>query len=579
MHQRPAFAPYLLGALVMLKSAVGCSDSPSDTSARDGSGDGGAPASEAGASSGAEAGDAGASVNLAGQDTGGSGGSAQAGSSSDAGAAGQPENAAGAGNRVERCAAGEDGTLGCASARLLVGTAVNMTAIDSPEYMQVLSSEFNYVTPENVMKWGPLQPTADSWDFALADQLLELAEQQGQKVKGHALVWHVQQPDWAAALTAPQLRSAVQAHIERVVPHFQGKVRAWDVVNEAILDGGLGIRPGLHTALGVSGMANAFKWARQADPDAKLYYNDYGIELMNDKSDAVYRLIQDLQAAGAPIDGIGFQSHLSTWIFPSLEGLRANIARFADLGLTVNISELDVRTIEVPGTKAQRLASQAITYREVAAACALERACEAVTLWGFTDAYSWIDSEYGADDPLPWNEAYDMKPAHAALLAGLAGRPAKTGPELVVDGGCETGTGWSGFGGATVGVVANGRTGNACRATARSETHHGPGVSLTGKVPRGATVSVRGYARLASPSGGRISVILKKIEPGVADEYWNLDTRAVPDGAWTLLSANFTLGFATTPSELTLYFESPAVDAQFPNLLVDDVTVKILNAD
>jgi GH35 family endo-1,4-beta-xylanase len=576
MHPRHASVLCLLGALLLLESAA-CSDSSSGTGPRDGANEAGATAGEGGASS--QAGSGGASVDRAGQDTGGSAGTAQAGNATDAGAGGELGNAAGSGNGVERCSAGQDGTLACASPRLLVGTAVNMTALEVPAYAQLLSSEFNYVTPENVMKWGPLQPTADAWDFSPADQLLELAEQQGQQVKGHVLVWHVQQPDWAGALTAPQLRDAVQAHIARVVPHFKGRLRAWDVVNEAILDGGGGIRPGLHTVLGVSGMADAFKQVREADPDAKLYYNDYGIELMNDKSDAVYRLIQDLQAAGAPIDGIGFQSHLSSEIFPSLEGLRANIARFAALGLTVNISELDVRTVAVPGTKAQRLASQAVVYQEVAAACALEPACEAITLWGFTDAYSWIDSEYGADDPLPWDEAYDAKPAQAALLAGLTGKPAKAGAELVVDGGCETGAGWSGFGGATLGVVANGRTGNACRATARSEPYHGPGVSLTGKVPQGATVSVRGYARLAGAAGGRVSVILKKVEPGVADEYWNLDSRAVSNGDWTLLTANFTLGFATAPSELTLYFESPAVNATFPNLLVDDVTVKILKAD
>ena len=480
---------------------------------------------------------------------------------------------------MQRCLDGDDGTLGCVSARLLVGAAVNAEVLDQQDYAEVLASEFGYVTPENVMKWGPLQATADSWDFTKADELLAFTEQHGQLVKGHALVWHVQQPDWTTGLDAPALVSAVEAHIKQTVPHFAGRLRAWDVVNEAILDGGLGIRPGLHTALGISGMANAFKWAREADPSAKLYYNDYGIELFNDKSDAVYRLIQDLLAAGAPIDGIGFQAHFSTRHYPSLEGLRANIARFADLGLTVNISELDVRTAEVPGTKAERLAAQAITYREVAAACALEEACEAVTLWGFTDAYSWVDGEFGADDPLPWDETYQKKPAHAALLLGLAGEPSLAGAELVADGGCETGTGWSGFGGATIGVVANGRTGNACRATARTEEYHGPGVSLTGKVPQGSTVSVRAYARIANAEGGRIRMILKKAEAGVADEYRELAGRVAPNADWVLLTANFTLGFATTPSELTLYVESPAIDGQLPNLLVDDMTVKILSAD
>jgi endo-1,4-beta-xylanase len=574
-YVRRAVGSFLTGLLAW-HTLVACSDSEGGgaTSNTGAGGEASGGAGEAGASSGEVGGAGNAGSSQGGEDMGGSGGASQGGA---------PDAAAGnggdgGGGTVQRCLDGDDGTLGCVSPRLLVGAAVNLEGLDDQDYTDVLTSEFGYVTPENVMKWGPLQPTADSWDFTDADQLVAFAEQHGQVVKGHVLVWHVQQPDWTSGLEAPALVSAVEKHIKKTVPHFAGRLRAWDVVNEAVLDGGLGIRPGLHTALGISGMANAFKWAREADPSAKLYYNDYGIELFNDKSDAVYRLMQDLLAEGAPIDGIGFQAHFSTKHYPSLEGLRANIARFADLGLTVNISELDVRTAEVPGTKAKRLATQAITYREVAAACSLEDACEAVTLWGFTDAYSWIDEEFGADDPLPWGETYQKKPAHAALLLGLAGQRSPAGVELVADGGCETGTGWSGFGGATIAVVSNGRTGNACRASARTEEYHGPAVSLTGKVPQGATVSVRAYARIASAEGGRIKLFLKKVETGVADEYFELAGRAVPDAGWVLLTANFTLGFANTPSELTLWVESPPIDGQLPNVLVDDMTVKILSA-
>jgi GH35 family endo-1,4-beta-xylanase len=560
---------------VVVHAVLACSDSER-----------GSPSSHAGAagedSAGAGAGQAGsamaagsAGMAQGGQGVGGSDGSAQAGM----GDGGLASEGGQGGGSVERCSGGDDGTLACENARLLVGAAVNTDVLGEQEYAAVLASEFGYVTPENVMKWGPLQPTIDSWDFTKADQLLAFAEEHGQEVKGHALVWHVQQPAWASGLAAPALAAAVEAHIKQTVPHFKGRLRAWDVVNEAILDGGIGIRPGLHSALGVSGMADAFKWAREADPTAKLYYNDYGIELFNDKSDAVYRLMQDLLAAGAPLDGIGFQGHFSTKHYPSLLGLRANIKRFADLGLTVNVSELDVRTAEVATTKPQRLAAQAIAYREVAAACALEQACEAVTLWGFTDAYSWVDGEFGADDPLPWNETYEKKPAHAALLLGLAGQSTPTGAELVADGGCETGAGWTGFGGAMIAVVANGRTGNACRASARTQPYHGPAVSLTGKVPHGATVSARAYARVANAAGGRVRMILKKVEAGVADEYRELAGRVAPDADWVLLTANFTLGFATAPSELTLYVESPAIDAQLPNLLVDDLTVRVLNAN
>jgi GH35 family endo-1,4-beta-xylanase len=459
----------------------------------------------------------------------------------------------------------------------LVGTAVNVEAIDNdPTYAEVLAREFDYITPENVMKWGPLQPTQGTWDFSAADALIAKAAANGQSVKGHALVWHRQMPAWARALEGDALVDAVHAHVSTTVRHFRGKLRAWDVVNEAIADGGANaIRPEIHSTLGVSGMANAFKWARAEDPEAKLFYNDYGIEGLSAKSDAVYRLLQDLLAAGAPIDGVGFQSHFSTKSFPSLHALRANIQRFAALGLSVNVSELDVRTMEVPGTRAERRAAQAIAYQEVASACATTAACEALTLWGFTDAYSWIDQAFSPDDPLPFTELYAKKPAYAGLMAGLAGTRLQTSVNRTPAGSCESLAGWTVFAGGTPAVVASGRHGNACRVSARTQPHHGPSLALTGKVEQGQTLRVTAYARLNR--AGSVWMTLKKVEERKPDEYLRLASGAADSSGWTLLSGNVTMGWQTAPTELVLYFESPAVEGTYANLFVDDVTVQALS--
>src|SRR5204862_3713629 len=142
---------------------------------------------------------------------------------------------------------------------------------------------------------------------------------------------------------------------------------------------------------GIARLADAFKWVREADPAALLYYNDYGIEEVNAKSDAVLAMVKQLKAAGAPIDGVGFQSHITTLAYPSEAGFRANIQRFAALGLKVRLSEVDVRTVSVlPNDRATRLEQQHVAFQTLAAICAKETSCEGVTTWGFTDPHSWI---------------------------------------------------------------------------------------------------------------------------------------------------------------------------------------------
>jgi GH35 family endo-1,4-beta-xylanase len=150
-------------------------------------------------------------------------------------------------------------------------------------------------------------------------------------------------------------------------------------------------------------------------------YNDYGGEGLNRKSNDVYALVKDLRQRGL-VDGVGLQMHISAAGFPAVADIRANLQRLADLGLQVNISEMDVRVKDVAGDAAAKLERQRQVYREIVGACMAVPRCDAVTFWGFTDAHSWIDSFFGADDPLLFDEQYRAKPAFFGVLDALLGR-------------------------------------------------------------------------------------------------------------------------------------------------------------
>jgi GH35 family endo-1,4-beta-xylanase len=243
------------------------------------------------------------------------------------------------------------------------------------------------------------------------------------RIKGHALIWHGSVPAWLNSLSPAEFRAAFEGHIRSVGEHFRGRVVAWDVVNEAIADDGPGLRDTVfRQKLGDQYIAEAFRLARQADPQALLFYNDYGGEGLNAKSDRIYSLVQGLRAQGVPIDGVGLQMHVTGTNPPGDGNIAANMRRLAALGLFVNISEMDVRIRDVPGTTAARLDVQKAVYHSIVSVCAAEPRCDGVTFWGFTDAYSWIDAQFGADDPLVFDEQYNVKPAYFGVLDALRRR-------------------------------------------------------------------------------------------------------------------------------------------------------------
>jgi endo-1,4-beta-xylanase len=302
------------------------------------------------------------------------------------------------------------------------GAAIADNRYSDSTYSTIAATEFSSVTAENVMKWETIEPSRNSFNYAGGDRLVAFAQQHGQQVYGHTLVWHSQLPNWVSGggFNATELNAIMVNHITNVVDHYEGDVEYWDVVNEVFNEDGT-LRPSVfQTTIGSAYIANAFRAADAADPNAKLCINDYNIEADNAKSDGLYNLVSSLLAQGVPIDCVGFQSHLILDQIPST--FRANLQRFADLGLEVNITELDIRmTMPSDSAKLQRQATQ---YASVVSTCLAISRCGGVTVWGIGDGDSWVPDVFpGEGAALLWNESYQKKPAYNATLTALGGDP------------------------------------------------------------------------------------------------------------------------------------------------------------
>ncbi len=312
-----------------------------------------------------------------------------------------------------------------------IGAAVEARRLAEPAFARVLASNFNSLTPENDMKWVNVEPSPGRFSFRAGDALVAFAEQNGMRVRGHTLVWHTQLAPWVAGLSGEELHAALIRHVTNVVSHWKGRISQWDVVNEAIADGPTGElrHDSPFTALGPTFIADAFRAAHEADPAARLFYNDYEIEgLGTAKAEAVYQLAQRLKAAGVPIGGVGFQMHVDPRHWPEAGAIRQNMERFAALGLSVEITEMDVSIGEIEGDRAQKLEQQKRLTHDIVAACVEVSACSGVTFWGFTDRYSWLNDPRwarlrgrGPHHPLPFDGDYGAKPMAAGIAAALVG--------------------------------------------------------------------------------------------------------------------------------------------------------------
>lgn len=300
------------------------------------------------------------------------------------------------------------------------GAAVGRLFPDDARFTAVLGREFSMLTPENDLKFDATEPVRGQLRFTRADAMVDFASSKGMTARGHTLVWQNQLPAWltSGSWTRDEARGIMENHIAAVVGRYKGRLAAWDVVNEAVDDGG-SLRAGFWlNTIGPDYVELAFRAARAADPGAALYYNDYSLEYGGAKTDAVYQLLSDLKGRGVPIDGVGFQAHFEAGKLPSLDRMKSVFARFAALGLKIQITELDVR-VPLPATTAS-LQTQAADYRTVVTACRETPACNAIVTWGVTDADSWVPATFpGSGAALLFDAAYTPKPAYAAVADAL----------------------------------------------------------------------------------------------------------------------------------------------------------------
>ncbi|MEU4570187.1 endo-1,4-beta-xylanase [Micromonospora sp. NPDC023956] len=297
-------------------------------------------------------------------------------------------------------------TLGASAAEKgrYFGTAVAAHKLSDNTYVTILNREFTSVTAENEMKWDATEPSRGTFTFTNGDRIVNHARQRGMAVRGHALLWHAQQPGWAQSLSGSALRAAAMNHVTQVATYYRGKIHSWDVVNEAFADGSSGGRRDSNLQrTGNDWIEVAFRTARAADPNAKLCYNDYNTDGINAKSTGIYNMVRDFKARGVPIDCVGLQSHLSNSV-PS--DYQANIQRFADLGVDVQITELDISG-----------SNQANVYASVTRACLAVSRCTGITVWGIRDSDSWRTGQ----NPLLFDGSGNKKPAYTSTLDALNG--------------------------------------------------------------------------------------------------------------------------------------------------------------
>jgi endo-1,4-beta-xylanase len=333
-----------------------------------------------------------------------------------------------------------------------MGAALNRRQIFETDSRgaEIVRTHFNSITPENILKWALVHPQPKKYEFAASDRLVEFGEKHGMFIVGHTLVWHNQTPRWVfedeqgKPLSRDALLSRMREHIFTVVGRYKGRIKGWDVVNEALNQDGT-MRPSpWFKIIGEDYLAQAFRFAHEADPDAELYYNDYDLELPAKRKGAV-ELLKKLQAAGVPLAGVGLQNH-NQMEWPSIEDEDATIEAFAKLGLKVHITELDVdvlpRTTKpgadyavdivatpklnpyTAGLPEPAQSALARRYADLFRVYLKHRnVIERVTFWGVADGDSWLNNwpiRERTNYPLLFDRAGQPKPAFHAVVDARA---------------------------------------------------------------------------------------------------------------------------------------------------------------
>ncbi len=319
----------------------------------------------------------------------------------------------------------------------------NSLGSDATIYESTHKANFNIVVAENEMKFDATEPSRGSFSFTKGDKLMAYAAANGMQVRGHALAWHSQVPSWVSTL-AQQVESAggsardtllsvLKTHIDSVVGHYKGKIREWDVVNEAINDNGThGWRSEgsvWYQYIGRDFIDSAFVWAHKADPDAKLYYNDYALEWgmgTGTKAQFAYDSIAvRLKNAGIYITGIGTQTHIQNTHTSTPSNLRTLASKLKSIGMTMQITELDIGFALGTAISDADYAAQGHLYRQFMDLFLEAENMEAFVIWGFSDKYSWLkdQSKYNG---LIFDSSFAKKPAYDSLVASLKAHDAST---------------------------------------------------------------------------------------------------------------------------------------------------------
>ncbi|MGX1642035.1 endo-1,4-beta-xylanase [Sphingobacterium sp. NPDC055431] len=329
------------------------------------------------------------------------------------------------------------------SGKFEIGAALNLRQIyeRDEQAAALIKAQFNSITAENCMKAMYLQPKEGEFNFKDADRFVELGEKYGMQLIGHTLIWHSQAPDWffigkdGKEVSREILIERMRKHIQTVVSRYKGRIKGWDVVNEAILDNGDWRQSKFYQIIGEGFIELAFQFAHEADPDAELYYNDFSMS-QKGKRDGVVRMVRKLKDKGVQINGIGMQGHLSL-DYPSLADFEASILAFSSLVVQVMITELDISVLPMPGHSQGAEVSTNYQYDKVLNPYAEGLPVEVesklanrykeffalfvkhhdkidrVTLWGVTDADSWKNNwpvKGRTDYPLLFDRNYQAKP-------------------------------------------------------------------------------------------------------------------------------------------------------------------------
>ncbi len=307
-----------------------------------------------------------------------------------------------------------------------VGMAVSTSKLGG-QWDAIYKREYNNITAEWEMKMNIMYPSEGNYDFSKADLIVDYAVANNMDVHGHALIWHAATPSWVENFTGTdeEFSEMVEDYIKTTVSRYAGKVRSWDVVNEAFEDSGGVLRNSVfRQRMGDDYIEKCYQWTREADPNCLIFYNDYNMVINETKRMAALNMVDDFIDRGVPIDGFGFQMHIS-YNGPSKSLIASTSKEVTDRGLLLHFSELDVRANpnnDLSSLTVERSEQQKNKVKEVVEVynAIPESSKFALTIWGLRDPDSWLIDFWGQNDwPLLYDANFNIKKAHTGFLEGL----------------------------------------------------------------------------------------------------------------------------------------------------------------